>query len=1032
LLAAATEAAAVPNPRFTGSPFLRVWTPDEYQASPENHCVVQHPLTHFIYVGNGSGVLEFDGVHWRRVAAPGGGPVQSLAIDSRGRIWGCGGEAIFRLEPDGFGGWRAQSVLDRLPEEHRSVAQASQCVATSAGLWFKDQKRLLFFGLDDGPARVWRVAAGTHSALRLWLIEDDPYVMISGNDVFRVRAGELEAVPSLRNTVWKARATGDGAWQLATSSSVDRWDGTTVQRDGPLFADGAQAATFLADGRIVFGTVREGLVVCDREGRRQQKLDRTHGLPGNLITGVAEDHEGGVWATSRFGLARVQLDSPYARHGPRQGVEGTVHAIVKIADTLFVGGTEGAARRESDGLFRPIEGIPGPDRQIVAHDGWLYSLSYRLRALRPAEDKRAVELENRNYLGLLPLAAAPGWFAHGSNEGLRWAGFDEGKWRSEGPASQPRGRTVALLEAPAGFVWSVSQGRLWQSDFRGGLKSAAPARSFGVADGLVAAPTTMFVLGGEIVALSAGRLLRFDANSGRFQPETRVAGLEDIFVEQVCATGTGGWWLLGGPEARRVYRVVPTGTGRWMAERLDAVLHRVAPTTLYEEASTQTLWIGGHGVLVSRDLNWSTSRSASPPVARIRHLDTLGDGRRFEFHARGDAAHAALQLSPRDVALRIRFAAATFAPDHNGATHTEYRTRLGGLETEWSAWSNETERDFTNLPWRTFTFEVQARDTSGRIGPAEQLVFTLRPAWWATPWAWAGYSALGVAAFAGLVGLRTRTLRRRNTQLEAIVATRTRELVGEKALLAANNAELARLQQVDRDERIAAQLAEEKARLEVLRYQLNPHFLYNSLNSVYGLLFDNSRAAGEMVLRLSDFCRATLTSNPEPMPTLGSQIAVLRLYLEIEKVRWGDNLQVEFDVAHAATHVPLPPSLLLPLVENAVKYGSRTSPGVLTVRLFARLGEQSFDSRSTPAEENAGRVGSLHIEVANSGTWVEPSSDRADSSHIGLENLRLRLHRYYPSAHAFSIEAKPGWVVARLRVALQPRGLGPLLPHASP
>jgi integral membrane sensor domain MASE1 len=229
------------------------------------------------------------------------------------------------------------------------------------------------------------------------------------------------------------------------------------------------------------------------------------------------------------------------------------------------------------------------------------------------------------------------------------------------------------------------------------------------------------------------------------------------------------------------------------------------------------------------------------------------------------------------------------------------------------------------------------------------------------------------------------------------VVTRRNEA---EARLEASNAELDRLRRLEFDEKIAAQLAEEKARLEVLRYQLNPHFLYNSLNSVYGLLFDNARAAGEMVLRLAEFCRATLTALPEGLPTLGSEIAALRAYLDVEKVRWGDNLQVEFAVAPAVEPVRLPPFLLLPLVENAIKYGSRTSPGVLRITIRAH--------RDADA---------LRIEVANTGDWVEPGTGRPDSTRIGLENLRQRLRRYYPDAHTFTVEASKGWVTITVRLA---------------
>jgi integral membrane sensor domain MASE1 len=233
------------------------------------------------------------------------------------------------------------------------------------------------------------------------------------------------------------------------------------------------------------------------------------------------------------------------------------------------------------------------------------------------------------------------------------------------------------------------------------------------------------------------------------------------------------------------------------------------------------------------------------------------------------------------------------------------------------------------------------------------------------------------------------------------VVTRRNEA---EARLAASNAELARLRQFEFDEKVAAQLGEEKARLEVLRYQLNPHFLYNSLNSIYGLLYENARDAGEMVLRLSDFCRATLTSAPDDLPTLGAEIEALRSYLDVEKVRWGEKLQVEFAVAPDVVALRLPPFLLLPLVENAIKYGSRTSPDVLRVRIAARL---------------AG--GSLHLEIANTGRWLAPDVTRPESTGIGLENLRQRLRRYYPDAHAFATEAVDGWVVARLEIACAPR-----------
>jgi hypothetical protein len=976
-------------------------------------------------VGNGEGVLEFDGVHWQLIPAPERAPVRALTIDRHGRIWGCGGSQLFRLELDEHGRWRAVSQLDRVPAEYRPLTWVTQCFATAQGVWSRDHRILILFGDDDtAPAQVWRVASSEAPILRLWPIGDEPHLTVSGGLAYRVRHGELQPLPELRNAMFAVRPLAPERWQAATANHVALWDGVQLTTQaGPVSSDGAQAATFLADGRIVFGTVREGIVICDPEGRRLQRIDRSLGLPANLLTGVAEDREGGLWATFLFGIARLQLDSPFARHGPPLGLEGSVVSLVTHDGQLYAGGSEGIATRGADGRFQSVAGIPGPERQTVAHDGWIFSLSFRLRGFRPDGTIPAGQLENRNYFGLVPLPAHPGRYAHGANDGLRWAGFTADKWTSYGPVEGLQNQAVVLAAAPADIVWATNQERLWRFDFGGALHARVPRTSFGPAEGLPTLPSAIFLLGGEAVALGDGQLRRFDPAAGRFLPETRIAGLGDAPVRHALSQPDGTCWLLSGHDALHVFRARPVGPERWQAEPLPGTLHRLLPTTLFEETATDTLWIGAHGALISRDLAWRPTRPAAPPIARIRRIYSAPERELRTLSPLGPgAAHDPITVPPEHHSLRFALAAATFVPDQNGNTLLEFRTRLIGLERDWSPWTRQPAREFTNLPWRRLVFEAQARDAEGREGPVDRMELRLLAPWWARPWAWSLYGAGVLAGLFGLVRFRTRILQRQNARLEAIVATRTSELAAEKAQLAASAAELARVGGIERDEKIAAQLGEEKARLEVLRYQLNPHFLYNSLNSIYGLLYESPAAAARMVLRLSDFCRATLTSDPDANPTLGTQCEALQHYLDIEKVRWGDSLQVTFDVSPAAAAVPLPAFLLLPLIENAVKYGGMTSPGVLGVRLTARIDPAGFPPGIHAAAASLAPLPPpvLHIEVANTGAWVEPDAHRDDSSRIGLENLRLRLQRTYPDAHTFSIGGGDGWVVARLVLLLLP------------
>ncbi len=1012
------------NPRYTGSPFLRTWLADDYGASPENFCVLQHPRTGLIYVGNASGVLEFDGVRWRLIdSSDRDGEVTSLCVDRRGRIWGFGRTKIIRLEPDARGELRAYSMHSRLPAAFRPRNFVYCSVATSHGVYFCDRGSLIFFGDGDGPPQAWRVAEGAAEVTALWQINDEPYVQLGApaNRVVRRRGERFEEVPSLDRAVLAAKAEPNGGWQLSTVRGIQWWDGTRITRvQRPLEGDETLRSVFLADGRIALATVNRGLVICDREGRVLQALGRMQGLPSNQVRGLATDREGGLWTAQPGGIVRLQLDSPYARHGPKQGLEGSADVILRHRGELYVGGSEGVFRRDPDGLFRAQPKLPSQILRLVSHNDWLFAMSTgQTSALEPGPGDSVRQLEHRVYWGLLPLAGAPGWYAYGARDGLHWAHFVGDKWVSGGPLRSAKGAPTVRLESPPGVVWAWAGGAALRVDFRGGLRPDAPVRVFDAAEGIPGGPFEMFLLGGEVVTRVDGELRRFDEKNGRFERDTRVVGLEGYPIAKAWLSHTRGiLWLQAGEPSREFRRVVPEAADpshpekvtRWRAEALPGdSLTRLLSRTFFPDEAAQTLWIGGNDAIVSYDLTWQETRPVTPPVAVVRRIETE-EG--YLIAARDSPGMAALSsaLPSEQNNLRISFAAPSYTPDQTGVVHTEYRTRLEGIDRGWTTWSQQAERNLSNLPWRDFTFRVQARDDAGRIGPEATLAFSIRPAWWATRWAWAGYGALGLLGMVGVVRLRTQELRRRARRLEEIVNDRTRELAHSNAQLATSNTELARLHQLELDEKIAAQLSEEKARLEVLRYQLNPHFLYNSLNSIYGLLFENARDAGEMVLRLSDFCRAALTGAKDELPTLEAELAALRTYLDVEKVRWNERLQTEFAVAPDVTLIRIPPFLLLPLVENAIKYGVRTTPGTLrlSIRAFSLEREKSTGNGHAPR--------ALVIEIANTGEWVPPGPSRPDSTGIGLENLRQRLRRYYPEAHEFTTEAKDGWVVARLRL----------------
>jgi len=195
------------------------------------------------------------------------------------------------------------------------------------------------------------------------------------------------------------------------------------------------------------------------------------------------------------------------------------------------------------------------------------------------------------------------------------------------------------------------------------------------------------------------------------------------------------------------------------------------------------------------------------------------------------------------------------------------------------------------------------------------------------------------------------------------------------------------------------ELREERARLDALRYQMNPHFLFNALNSIYAAQPASADVPKRMLLELSDYLRSVVDQTGDRMDPLGEEIESLKKYLAIEEKRHGENLQVTIDVDDKVANARIPNFLLQPLMENAIHHGSEQNRGRLDIRLSAR-----------PWKDG------VLIEVTNSGAWKE----NAGHQGVGLGNIRRRLALIYKEEAV--LEREPDADSVRVRIRLPVSG----------
>jgi signal transduction histidine kinase len=176
-----------------------------------------------------------------------------------------------------------------------------------------------------------------------------------------------------------------------------------------------------------------------------------------------------------------------------------------------------------------------------------------------------------------------------------------------------------------------------------------------------------------------------------------------------------------------------------------------------------------------------------------------------------------------------------------------------------------------------------------------------------------------------------------------------------------------------------------EAQLQALQRQLHPHFLFNTLNTISGLMRINVNAADLMIDRLGDLLRMTLDTSGTQQVPLKQELDVLKKYLEIEQTRFGSRLSVAMHIEFEALDALVPNLLLQPLVENAIRHGvaPHSRPGWIAIHA-AREGTR------------------LRIEIRDSGNGLPPDRLTALNRGVGLGNTRARLAHLYPSAHLFA------------------------------
>jgi signal transduction histidine kinase/ligand-binding sensor domain-containing protein len=858
-----------------GSPIIRNYTAKEYNNSPQIMTVLQDKRG-VMYFGVDNGVMEYDGVSWRNILNKNRSSVTDLAMDNKGKIYVAAINDFGYLTTDEKENTIYKSLLFLIKDTTQKLGGVWSIRITSKFVYFRTYDAILQYSPASENVNIFK--ADTCGMFNTGFIYKDVYyTRLTKKGLMKIENNKL--MPAFQSIFFKNKNKFNVAVPYNSTSFLVPTNSEGLYLYKPDIDSIPRSFTisnkdFIAENYInnisgfqnnyyILGSNEKGAVLFDKHGNTVQKYNEQNLLQANYICRIATDTTQNIWFGLDNGISKTESGIDLSYWDKNSGLKGGVSSIIRYAGLIYIATGSSVYYIDKQNQIRKVKSIPSGENwcflQLKNRNSLLTGTEFGIYEIK--EDKVIHIYKGGHAFKLFQTLKNPNRIISTDLENTISLKYENGKWISEGKWKGIKGQIVSISEDHTGDFWfaTLANELIKVTPDYNNITQPKKIRYYTKKDGFASMYNiTPYIFKNKVICGTAKGIYIYNAQADRFEPFCKFGnqfcnGSRDFYPFQEMPDGK--LWISSSD--RNIdfgyLQANKKGSYDWFYAPFRRI-PEISYPVLYIEP-TGIVWIGGSEGLYRYDMSKDTRNYTQKFNCLIRKVTCGADSLLYGGNTsivKPNSFKNLAGLAYKFNTLKFEFAAPFF--DHEEKTLYSYQ--LVGYDKEWSSWSRDFKKEYTNLQEGTYTFRVKAINIYDVESETGLYQFKIFPPWQRTWWAYTLYLLMAAGAVYLTVKFYTRRLVAQKEQLEQIVKERTEELVQQKEEISAT-LEIVNYQKEEIQNQAEELKATNEKLIELDEFKENMtgmivHDLKNPLNSILSAANneETKQAANQMLIMI--------------------------------------------------------------------------------------------------------------------------------------------------------------------------------------